>query len=911
VSKPLDPNYVTGFYRKSFGDQPTVTHKFQPNMTLADMVESFYTLPPDFPQRGIITIGGHEIKRKHWQRVKVKAGQPAVFHYPLAGGASGGAQNKSKGVLGLVIGIASILTAGFAALGGFGALLGSGAGGLFSAGTLSARLLTAGITIAGQLAMKALSAPPVAPTPDTSTTPGPASLSGNLLQTGSPIARVIGTRKVFPSLVTQPFTYRIGQDEYVEAVFALAGPHLDQNIKIGDTLITDSYDVQYQVRSGWDDDTPLDLVSSYAVTKQPGIELTAQVVDPDFQDTLLDQGNPQTNLQQPIAQGSSNAPDRILIDLSMPEGLYDHSDATRRMSIPFRVSIKNTVTGITYNLPEMHYSSILAREVRPTIELNWRPQTVPIPVSMQASEGWTCILTTVPAQPIPPSGGWQADASFYSGSGPTYLVNGIEGATGVNRCYADGSKCYVELDVNVIPKGRYQVQVIRGCAIQQSNFSNNDSYTYGGSGVIDFFGFILSGSTAKIIENRQNLSDRVGWVRLSSVYNQHPINGGKVGSGLFLIAVVAKNRAVDNLSLLASGYVYDWDGTGWNTLTTSSNPATNYYQVLRGPLSPDPLDAILVDNASLVTWRQACIDNSYTCDMVCQGDQLQSVLSRIAGCGYAQPRQSETWGVIRDYDRSAEDPDQIFSSRNSFDIAMTNSFTRLPDAFVATWLNAIEDDAPEEVIVYRPGYENTINPRLETINYDGISTQAQAVARATFDLMQASLRSAEYRFNAQAEAIRSTRGSLIAVNHDFLSDLNASARIEDVEIIGTNITAITVDAQMPVFIEPDMLAMADMLAVADMLHVGSLTSVTIRRADGLISTHSVTGATGSRKRLEFTTPFNADLDANSDPLVRYGNLVCVGQSGSEYMRLIITSITYDVNMTATITAVAEAPQLWA
>src|SRR5690606_2115731 len=128
------------------------------------------------------------------------------------------------------------------------------------------------------------------------------------------------------------------------------------------------------------------------------------------------------------------------------------------------------------------------------------------------------------------------------------------------------------------------------------------------------------------------------------------------GCGLALIAIRATNRQIDNLRVKASGYVRDWDGDGWDTWTTTSNPAAHFKDVLDGLLAAEPIAPELIDNDSLVEWRQACIDAGYTCDMIAEGSGVADVLTTVAGCGYARPRMSETWGVIRDYDRSGEEP---------------------------------------------------------------------------------------------------------------------------------------------------------------------------------------------------------------------------------------------------------------
>ncbi len=905
MTNTIDPLYVSAAYRKPFDlDAPPTRMKFDPSMTLAQMVDSFYMLPPDFAIRGEITVGGKPWPRALWATTRLKPGVDAMFFYPPGGGGGSGGKRSKGGLLALVIGIASILTAGLALTGAFATT-----SGFFLVGSTSAKVLAGVITVAGQLAQKALTAPPTqkddAKTEDTK---GSASASGNLLEPGAAIPRVLGTMKIFPSLVTQPFTYRQNTDEWVEAVFALAGPHKLENIRLGDFDIAGAQDVQYQTREGWDYDSPIDLVSRYAVTRQPGVELSTHDVIGDDQRQLRNQVLYGASL--PIFHGApaSDSPDQINIDLTFLEGLYDTTDTDSFQRVAFRVRLRSLSTGTIYNLPELHYVSKLAREIRPSIVLKWADPLTSVPVMTTST--WNVAFYTVPAQVTPPMGGWQADASFYAGSGDTYLSPANPTTSGVIRSYhTSDDEMTFHLDATAIPRGRYQVEIQRSMTLRADDFGIAN-YVFNGN-VIDLFGYTFDNTgTAIIARKRVNLADRVGLVRVSSVYNQHPIYGGQQGSGLALIVVKAKNRAIENLSVMASGYMKDWDGSNWDTLTISSNPGTQMMDVFRGPLTPDPLELAVIDNQSVVDFRQHCIDMGYTCNMICEGDAINDILETIASCGYARPRMSERWGVIQDYDRSAEPPAQIFTAANSYGMTMENDFARLPDALRVIWTDALANYESGEEIVFRPGVPEVADPRLEQMTYRGLVTKADAVKRAIFDLKQVQLRAATWSFNAAAEAIRSTRGDLIAINHDFISQFHDSGRIIDVTIVSGQITKITVDRVMPVYNEVDMLNVPNMLTVPDMLLVGAKTSVSIRESTGLISTHAASGS-GSMSVITFATPIPVDNDDDGTPTIRYDCLVWVGASGTEYKRLVVRSITYDKNMTAQIEAVAEAPELWA
>jgi len=897
------PATILSCWRPPFQAGAAETLTLPAGATLADIRAAFVGLPPDFDARGSILVGEATVPRRHWHRVRPKPGHVVTLHYALAGGGNG---NSGKAVLGLVLAVATVLTAGIAAAGGFGFL-----SGVFAEGMLGAKLLGAGISLAGSLAASALSAPPVAARNPAAAerNRGAAALSGNLLGPGVPIPRVVGrNRRIYPALACQPIIERIGEDEFGEALFCLAGPHALSDIRAGDSAVDDAGDIEIGVREGWPDDPPLDLVARYGLTRQPNLELSGHDVETDAQDVLADQLLPELSLPQWHGTTVSAGADRLWLHLNLPQGMSRNANDSEVQAVPFRLRMRRAGDAGWVDLPEIWFAGVALRELRPTIELVWAdaPEWQP-PVGTRA--GWIAAYKAVAGQAAPETAAWAAHASFSAGAGGDGLYREAEGATNVRRVRLGATHATFFLDEAEIPKGRWEVQVKRGAMLALANFSRS-AYTYSGT-ARDFFAWVVSDGKARVVRSRENLSDRIYLTRAVSVFDRHPVKGGAGGSGLALIAVRVKNRALENLSVLASGQVRDWDGSGWRSWTTSSNPAVHYRDVLAGALTADPLEADLVDDAGLVEWRQACIDEGYTCDMVVEGEATQDLLTTIAGCGYARPRQSETWGVVRDRDRSAEAPSQIFTSRNSSGLAMAKAFPRLPDAFRVVWLDDGEDGAERQVIVWRRGRRGATAPRIEEVRYRGPTSEAAVTRRAVFDLAQAEARSAFWSWRAPAEAIRCTRGDLVAVSHDVIDRLHAAARLEGLETDGDGaIVGVTLDSPVPVYDEPDMLGVDDMLAVPDMALVGAATAVSIRRRDGGFLQATVSGGSGTRAELAFAAPVAMPVDGDDRPLVEPDALAWVGAPGREHRRMIVVSIDWDSDLVARITAVDEAPELW-
>ena len=246
--------------------------------------------------------------------MRLKPGVKATFHH-APGGGGGSGEARKRGIIGLIIAVATVLTAGAVAAGGIAAL---GIGG----GTFGARVIAGGITLIGSLAAQAISAPPAARTPDREDARGPASVAGNVLRPGGSIPRVIGTRRIFPPLAAQPTVVRIDGDEIAEAVFALEGPHRLEDIRIGDAPVGAVEDVEIETREGRATDAPLGSVARIAHTETPNIEIAGHRVQTDNGEALNDQRITYSNLSLPDWHrvASRGAADEILLHLLMAGG---------------------------------------------------------------------------------------------------------------------------------------------------------------------------------------------------------------------------------------------------------------------------------------------------------------------------------------------------------------------------------------------------------------------------------------------------------------------------------------------------------------------------------------------------------------------------------------------------------------
>jgi len=885
---------------------------------VADMARH---LPDDFRVHGVVCINGVEVPRHLWGRVTTKPATLArpiaiTFHYPLRGGGRGG-NSTVKSIVGIVamIGLA-IVTSGIATA-GWGAAL-SGGSGFFAAGSVSAKLLAVGVGLAGSLAVSALTSAPVtrasAANQNYNTDNAEAAAAGgNVLDPGGPVVRVIGTRRVYPQLAGQPFVELVDDDEYVSALYVLNGPHALSSIRLGEATIESANDVTYQTREGWDGDTQIDLITRQAVTAQTQTELIGFTVDSETPTRLKHQSVPASDI--PVWQGVASAkePDEIWMHFTAPSGIYATSGSGANVGVPIRIRIRQRGTTTWTNLPELMLSGYRTGvQLRRAVLLRWAaaPESMP---AVPSKNGFVAAWKLVPGQSayLPATSGWAASGYFSAGSGNDAVYRGVEGSTYLRNIALYDNRVEIYLDEATFPRDSYEIEVMRGAAVPLASFSFS-AYTLSGT-VYDLFGYYLSSDVATILDQTA-YATATYLTRVVSIWNEHPMPV----PGFACVAIRARNRRVEQVNLLASGYVRDWDGTGWNTWTTTSNPAPHYRDLLVGPMNLDPIEADLVDDAMLVAWRQRCIDQDYTVDAVIEAMRTDDVQNLIASCGYARPAQSaDAYSVVMDYDRSSEDPPLVFTARTMSGFRFEKAFPRLPHGTIVSYRDASLNDKQTQIFVYRPGYDGGDEGRFESVTYDGLVDEAKVRSRAFFDLSQAIWRSTFYSFTISAESLRVRKGDLVAVHHDMLIRQAGTARIKArVLDLSGDITGLVLDSLVPVADEPDMLGVADMLDVADMLLVGASTGITIRRADGSIVVLELSGVTAETATVTFAAPVvdtmvtGSVFDGGLVPAVAEGCLVAVGPLGSETIRCVVQDVNPGRDLTAQITCVDEAPELW-
>lgn len=889
--RTLQPGFVVAWMREPFGEHVQWQWRTE-RMSVADLVKAIgpRKLPVGFAKRGKVHINGTEVPRRMWKRVTIEISRSDKICVTLSaaagrGGSGGGGGGKQ--VIQVVAAIALLVAV---------TLISSGTLTPFSS-VLLTKVLAGAVALAGALAISALTPPPVTPPTrgDAEQQDRSASAAGNVMDPDGPLSAVIGTHKIFPKFGAQPLIDIVGEDEVVEALYVQEGPVDWDDIRIAGAPIGQISDLQYEIKEGWPSDTPQTLIQRYGHTEAPQIELSSHQTRSSNENFLTEGGDPDQYLPKwhPLAPRPS--PDEIWLHTYLSGGLQDSDVTNSYIGVPFRIRMRLRGEATWLHLPEVHLADRETKILRKAIILKWGAPPIPVPAP-PASAGWIRAYVEVPGQSAAPAtAGWTAHASF--GSGIPALGQAGSAVTNV-ALYSDRAEIF--LNETDFPKGHYDVEIIRGAAYTVSSLSGT-TYQYGGQ-IRDLFTYVTNGANEEIVRTRKNVRDRVDLVRMVSLKNETPTPK----PGLATLSIRAKRGRLDQTSSLTSRYVRDWDGSGWNNWTLTSNPAPHFVEALTGWPNADPLPLDLLDNTGLVAWRQDCIDNDYTSDALFEGRSIRDVCNVLASNGYARPYQSEVWGVIRDRDRSGDEIVQTFSPRNVANFRIDIAYPNVPDGLRVEYLDADRDFQVDYVYVWRPGKEDQYTGRLERITYQGLTDRAKVIKRATFDLAQPTSRGRFYSWDASAQAIRCRRGDLVVVQHRALDQHAGYARVKKKITSGGNVTALRLDSKVPLVTEPDWIQPTGWLNMTGWIDEGSKTGLMVNLKDGTSIVEPVAGAGTDADLVSFVTPF-ADPGDDLGP----GCHVVSGRQGIEAHRFVVHSMTPRPKMKFGLTAVDEAPELFA
>lgn len=477
----------------------------------------------------------------------------------------------------------------------------------------------------------------------------------------------------------------------------------------------------------------------------------------------------------------------------------------------------------------------------------------------------------------------------------------------VKNVSIDRDGCKIYLDPSEWDAGDYEVRVKRGWTFDVSGFTVRDYAVLGFVQNADFFEYRTDASGYKYILYNQ---DAVRADLNVDVFSTQSSDAPFDASGIAHVAVRAKNITVSSISFDATRRQRLLsDGVWADEWVPSSNPASQMRDILLGMSNHEPIPGEIIAEDELKAWFERCFTAGYACNAYVQGDAIADVLQMVASCGYASPRTAEVWGVVEDYDTSAEPVRMVISPINSIDQGTSIELPKTPHVVQVEFSDAADDYKTGYALVYAAGYDATnlpANPRTETWQMRGHTSEASAVVRAAFDLAQTRLRKFRYSFLLGLDGFMVRRGDIVGIASDVLDRTTGFAVIKTVTRNGSNqVTAVTLDNVINWSV-----AQTDFGTVGNVDDLGNVDStaqtmaMAIQKIDGTVIQKDVTD-TVDAALASFATPF---VDDDVVP----GLMVATGVSGRVFRRARVLAVEpVDGIETRRVTLVDEAPELFA
>lgn len=847
----------------------------QPGASLADLLELVELPHPALRPMLRVKLNGELIEDAGLYRMIRPKGDCHVTVVLAVAGGNGGAGK----VLSTVAAIALIGASLFVGGGGLAFL-----GAAFAQGGFGASLLSAGLSLGASLLLQGLAVPTAAARNETIEAVGSASAQ-NAFEPGAYLQRVIGTRRVAPQMIMPPWTYFSGNDAYVVAAFGLAGAHQIEGIRIGSTAVEDDANITLITREGFDDDTAItDPEFTQTVIEIPvGVAMSDFLTKADEEaGTALDTDAP-VYLPQWHRLESKDAPDEIVVNLLLPGGLYNLSpddpdlDADIAAVTALRMRFRAVGASSWVNLPEFVLRGRRGQDaIRLAIRLVFLASAdIPSVDAFSPNyRGFSWRYNSV----TDTMSGWTANVYF----------------NGTKIDWSDSQHLTVYLNVANFPKDRYEIEMIRGATVHDYIF-NSTTHVLGLGGepftLNSFFSYEDNTTTYDLVRGINRYVRAINIVSIQSIYDEAPFDFS--AQPTTVIAMVARNRSIEQVSCLASGYVADWDGDEWVADQISANPASWYREVLTGALNAEPVSATLIDAANLVDWHEWCDERGHAVHAVLQGQPVSECLSIIAQAGFARPRHAALHGVVIDRPRS---PVGLITQRNAGGFGFEKPFARLPHALRVTYADAEQDYAVRETTVYADGYNADGSgdlieaSRFDAINYAGITRASRIEMRAKRDLRFARHRSRLIGCTMDIEHLEFQLGDLVLLETDILGQVGGRGRVKSIVAGGGLVTGLVLDEQRD-------------FTAADAAE--ATRAVALRLTDGSIVTHAVTADDSNLSVVSFATPFAMPTDGGADMIVP-GTLVATGTLGQEARSVLIWDMAPGPDLTAQITALDYA-----
>lgn len=362
--------------------------------------------------------------------------------------------------------------------------------------------------------------------------------------------------------------------------------------------------------------------------------------------------------------------------------------------------------------------------------------------------------------------------------------------------------------------------------------------------------------------------------------------------GLKIKASEKLNSVIEQLNFIASAKmpIYDYSQSGassWKNTVVTANPAACALAVMRSEFSQQKLSDKDIDWQRFADWYTWCDNHGYTCnEYITQSMAISEILSAIASTSRGEIlRYNGRITVIQDIARSAAV--QLFTPRNSHDYAESIQFADIPDAMAIGFVDKESGFAENELTIYNtPSGNKTKEPETtQDITLWGVTDSVQARKLGMYKYAVSKNRPVVYKFSCDIEYLLCTKGDWIKYAGDVALAGIKQGRIVSVIIDDTgSCTGFTSDEILPMEADKNY-------------------ACRIRKNTGEIILVQLITAEGSTSNVTFAAPLIGEV-------IHAGDLFAFGIVGNETIDLIITDIQCGDDLSATITAVDYAPDIF-
>ena len=350
---------------------------------------------------------------------------------------------------------------------------------------------------------------------------------------------------------------------------------------------------------------------------------------------------------------------------------------------------------------------------------------------------------------------------------------------------------------------------------------------------------------------------------------------------------------------IAEARIPVWNGTDWNTIAESENPAAIVRYLLTDSLAnPRPISPDLIDNDSLVELYNWCEQEGYKADgIVAEATKTMDVINEILKNCQGGMIPLLNGKHVFTIDGNEKTPKGMFNQHNSWDFTWSPTLGRQTEAIRASFTDS-EDYTQDEVTVY--WYDGAVHNEIKAGTTDAdyllvkkdlkyVTDRASVIKSITYELLCTQTKRNNFEFSVNLEALNMTLLDRVYVSNSANMQNESTGLIKRVLTDNGNITGFELysDIEIPtdakiIIRSLDYEAEEPVINIYDVINEGLTNIVEI---DPIQNTGVIKGA--------------GEIQGLEDKWHYDGDLFTLGQD--TIYDCVITDIKYNEDCTATIT----------